>query len=336
MKIVRNAIFYLIILVSFFVILVSLLSLIYDLSYWYSKILDFPRLQYLVAALGCLLLFILLNKRWRYASFILCLGLLTAIFIHSKLIYPYLLGSKTVPDALKGTVSEDNTVGVVIANVLITNRQADAFLKILEQVDTDLILLMETDEWWINQLRTLKNKYPYVMEHPLDNAYGMALYSRLPLENRSILFLNQDDVPSFHAKVRLPSGNAFIFHGVHPVAPVPSKIYPDNEGEAEVALLKIGKMVAADSLPSLVAGDYNDVSWSRTARIFGNEGKLKNVRIGRGLFNTYDAKSLLFRWPLDHYFVTEEFALLELKRLPTFCSDHFPMFARLVLKKPEQ
>lgn len=333
MKVFKQILFYFIILVSVLVILASLLSLIYDLAYWYSKVLDFPRLQYLIVALICLLIFVLMNKKWGFASGLLILGLITAITIQSTRVLPYYVGEKAVPDAAQGGASQENSVGILIANVLITNRKAADFLQIVEQTDPDLLLVMEVDQWWVNQLKPLKEKYPYVMEYPLDNAYGMALYSRLPLKDNEIKFFNHEDVPSFHAKVVLPSGKAFKFHGVHPVAPVPSDKYPDNVGEEEEGLLKVGQLVAAESLPSIVAGDFNDVSWSHTSRLFGDAGNLKNVRLGRGLYNSFNAKSLIMRWPLDHFFVTKEFALLELERLPKFNSDHFPMYAKLVLQK---
>ena len=332
MRIFKQSIFYLIVVISVLLIVLSLLSLIYDLTYWYSKILDFPRPQYLIIGLVCLLIFVLINKKWGSASVLLSLGLVAAITIQATRIFPYLWGEKSVPDAAGYTGMQEHSVGILVANVLVKNRQATDFLKIVADADPDMLLVMEVDEWWVSQLQDLKKDYPYVMEYPLDNAYGMALYSKLPLKDSEIMFLNHEDVPSFHTKVELPSEKEFIFHGVHPVAPVPSKKYPDNEGEEEVAFLKIGKIVAADSLPSVVAGDYNDVSWSHTARLFGESGNLQNVRIGRGLYNSYNAKSPILRWPLDHYFVTPEFALLELERLPKFGSDHFPMFARLVLK----
>ena len=230
MKAIKQILFYIIIFLSVLVILASLLSLIYDLTYWYSKVLDFPRLQYLVVALICLLVFVLLNKKWGIASGFLTLGLLTAVTIQSTRILPYIVGEKTVHDAAQEATSQENSVGVLIANVLITNRQAADFLQIVEQTDPDMLLVMEVDQWWVNQLEPLKEEYSYVMEYPLDNAYGMALYSRLPLKDTEIKFFKHDDVPSFHAKVILQSGNAFKFHGVHPVAPVPSDKYPDNVG----------------------------------------------------------------------------------------------------------
>lgn len=331
MKILKQSIFYFIIVVSVFLITVSLLSLIYDLTFWYSKILDFPRLQYFYLALICLIMFVLLNKKWGFASILLSLGLVTVLFLQATFILPYFVGEKSVTDA-SGTSKASIGVGILIANVLVTNKNSADFLQIVEDADPDVFLVMEVDEWWVNQLDPLKKKYSYVVEYPLDNAYGMALYSKFPLKDSEIMFFNHQDVPSFHAKVILPSERAFMFHGVHPVAPVPSEKYPDNEGEEEVALLKVGKIVAADTLPSIVAGDFSDVSWSHTSRLFEEHGNLNNVRIGRGLFNSYSAKSLIQRWPLDHYFVTQEFALLELERLPPFGSDHFPMFAKFVLK----
>ena len=330
MKPATRIIYYLIIFTGILITAVSLLSLLHDLSSWYSKILDFPRLQYLIIAAACLLLFLFLNKRWKFPSVLLALGLLGAIAIQSTRIFPYWFGEKNVPEA-RATADADNSVGILIANVLITNRQASDFLEIVKTRNPDMLLVMETDSWWVQQLQPLKEHYAYTMELPLDNAYGMALYSKFPLQDRKVKYLQHEDVPSFHARVELPSGRFFRFHGVHPVPPFPSSKYPDNVGLQEVALIKTGKIVAADSLPSVVAGDFNDVSWSHTSRLFKDYGNLRNARLGRGLYNTYNAKSPLLRWPLDHYFVTPDFAVAELERLPEFNSDHFPMFARFVL-----
>ncbi|MBZ9728707.1 endonuclease/exonuclease/phosphatase family protein [Salegentibacter sp. JZCK2] len=284
--------------------------------------------------LGILLLlfFGLFNRKWNIASFFLLSGLLAVIVIHGSLIYPYLFGEKPVPDHDGEQLRAETSFDILIANVLISNRKSDDFIGMVKQRDPDILLAMEVDYWWLKELQVFAKNYPYKMEYPLDNAYGMSLYSKFPMENKKIRFLKNKDVPSFHAKIVLPSASSFILHAVHPVAPVPSSIYPDNVGEEEIALLKIGELVAADSLPSMVAGDFNDVSWSYTSRMFGKKGNLKNVRIGRGLYNTFDATSPILRWPLDHYFVTQEFALVELERLPKHGSDHFPLYARLVLK----
>lgn len=333
MSTTRNVFYYFILFCSIILIILSFLSLIHDLSLWYSKILDFPRLQYLIAGVFLLILFFLLNKNWNLFSVFVGVGLVATIAIHSFKVFPYLIGDKTVPDADK-QAAESSEIEIIIANVLITNTNYDGFLKIVQKENPDIVLAMEVNKEWVRHLQELKKDFEYHIEYPLDNAYGMAMYSKFPLKNREIKFLNQDDVPSFHTKISLPGGKDFMFHAVHPVAPVPSSKYPDNIGEEEIALIKIGDIVAKDTLPSIVAGDFNDVSWSLTSRLFEESGNLKNVRIGRGLYSTFDVNSLIMRWPLDHYFVTKEFHLSEIERLSEFDSDHFPLYVKLIL--PEQ
>ncbi len=332
MQLFRKIIFYFVIVISTLVILASLLSLIYDVSFWFTKVLDFPRLQFLIVGLLCFLTFLFVNKKWKFPSIFLNIGLLASIILQAGYILPYYFGEKKVPDSTPVAVNEENTVGIMIANVLITNNSADTFLNIVNQRDPDLLLVMEVNSWWISQLEPLERKYSRVIKYPLDNAYGMALYSKLPLYESEVMFLKHKDVPSIHAKIALVSGRVFMFHGVHPVAPVPSGKYPDNEGEEEVALLKVGKMVVKNPLPAIVAGDFNDVSWSNTSRLFSTNGKLNNVRLGRGLYNSFNAESIFMRWPLDHYFVSQEFALVKLARMQKFGSDHFPMYAKFVLR----
>ena len=322
---------YFIIFLCVLLILASLLSLIYDLPYWYSKVLDFPREQYLIAGLVLLIIFILLNKNWNRASYFLVLGLLGSTAIQSTRVLPYLIGKKTVPDAPLH-FAEENSFSIMISNVLIKNRDSEDFLKVVRKHNPDIVMAMEVNKWWIQQLVPLKKKYSYVVEIPNEAAYGLAVYSRFPLKNKEIKYLKHQNVPSLHCEVTLPGGKKFKFHAVHPVAPFPSDKYPDNEGEEEVALSKVGKMVLKDSLPVLVAGDFNDVSWSHTTRLFGESAKLHNVRLGRGLFNTFNAKSWIMRWPLDHFFVSRKFRVVKLERLSRIGSDHFPMYAEFYLQ----
>ncbi|MFZ0490479.1 MAG: endonuclease/exonuclease/phosphatase family protein [Salegentibacter sp.] len=331
MNVLKKVFYYLIVVVSAVLIIVTMLSLIHDLMYWYSEILDFPRTQYLIAGVVLLVIFLLIERKWNFSSILLAVGLVGTIIVQSSFVFPYVLGEKKVPEVSSQEVSPKNDVGLLVANVLMKNRQPQEFLNIVENTDPDMLLVMEVDQWWIKQLEPVTKEYPYRMESPFHNAYGMALYSKFPMEERDVRFFNHRKVPSFHVKVMLPSGNAFRLHAVHPVAPFPSSEYPDNVGNKEWALVKTGEMVAKDSLPSVVAGDFNDVSWSDTSGMFEKTGKLNNVRLGRGLFNTFSAKSSIMRWPLDHFFVSKEFGVVDFERLPKFHSDHFPMYARLQL-----
>ncbi|WP_439882528.1 endonuclease/exonuclease/phosphatase family protein [Pontibacter sp. MBLB2868] len=327
----KKTLFYAAVILGTLLILVTLLSLIYNIHFWFLKILDFPRVQVLVGLFGCLTLFVFINRSWKYPSILFLTGLVSAIIIQCTFVLPYTqLAGKVVKSVEQSDQNADARFKLLLANVWMKNRQAEEFLDIVKRSDPDIIVAMETNNWWQEQLTPLQQQYPYTSFYPLENTYGMLLYSKFPLKNTRIEFLQHKTVPSIHTTVELPNGKRFILHAMHPVPPKPSK-YPDNVGGDEVALVKVGKMVAKSDMPTIVAGDFNDVAWSRTSRMFGRESKLGDIRIGRGLYNSFDAKSLILRWPLDHVFASNNFRVVDLKRLSKYGSDHFPILAELVL-----
>lgn len=46
-----------------------------------------------------------------------------------------------------------------------------------------------------------------------------------------------------------------------------------------------------------------------------------------------NASLITIRWPLDHVYVTDDFKFIRLARLGEFGSDHFPVYAELVLSQ---
>jgi endonuclease/exonuclease/phosphatase (EEP) superfamily protein YafD len=319
----RKFFFYLLVFISTVLVLASLLSLIYNLPFWLSKILDFPRIQYLILAPILWVLLLVLKNKNHKALTALLFGLLSVIIIQLIHIWPYWIGGKEVPQAEAGA----QTYSVMVANVLIDNPEKEALVAELQQADPDMLLIMENDSKWSEALQALQAKYPHRLEQPLDNAYGMSLYSKMVFTNSETQYLQYNDVPSFKVRVKTAQGKEFVLFGVHPVAPVPSSKYPDGVGDEEKELIIVGNQVEALSVPAIVAGDYNDVSWSHTERLFKAEGKLHNVRKGRGVIPTFNANSLIMRWPLDHFFVTEEVKVNRLERIELPGSDHFALMA---------
>lgn len=54
---------------------------------------------------------------------------------------------------------------------------------------------------------------------------------------------------------------------MHPVPPTHFKKLPDNAGQKEKALIKMGAMVNNREYPTVVAGDLNDVVWSNVDKL---------------------------------------------------------------------
>lgn len=80
--------------------------------------------------------------------------------------------------------------------MLTPNRQADKLLSMIEQYQPDIVLTLESDQWWQDQLdQALEDKWPNSVKIPLDNLYGMHMYSRLTLSETEVKWLIQDDIP---------------------------------------------------------------------------------------------------------------------------------------------
>ena len=334
---VRTAALYGVALVGTAVIAATLLSLPTNTPEWWLKVLDFPRVPFLVVALGCLGLLGLLARRGGGGTWALAAGLAAAAGIQGYIVLPYSpLVAVAVPQATAAQATDRaGTIRLLEANVLQPNRDAPGLLRQIRKADPDMVLLEETNAWWARATDSLGRVYPYHMLRPLPDTYGMLLYSKYPLSDTITRFLRHPNVPSFYANVRLPNGKQFYLCAVHPVPPVPSQ-HPYNKHQREQELLLVGQLVQKQlrgpGLPTLVLGDLNDVAWAHTTRLFGDGGELHSVRVGRGLYATFDAKIPGLRWPLDHVFVSSRFRVVSLRRLNYFGSDHFPFFCELALE----
>ena len=313
-------------------LLVTLVSVV-PATVWWVQVLGFARLQLLgvlaLALVGLLALGWPAHPRARRA---LLAGWGVGLLIQAWFLWPYTpLAAKAVPDASPAQ-AHDSTgrVRVLVVNVLIKNRQDARLRQMVEAARPDVLLAMETNAWWVRALQPLRPRYPYRVELPREDSYGMVLYSRFPLASTQVQDLRQHRVPSISTTLRLPDGRSVTFFAVHPTPPIPDT-YPDGVGERSIALGKVATFVRQHPEPAIVAGDFNDVPWSGTTHQLSRGSTLADARRGRGFYATFDADSHLMRWPLDQFFVTPQFRLVSLQRLADVGSDHFPIMAEFVL-----
>ncbi|MGC3872916.1 endonuclease/exonuclease/phosphatase family protein [Halomonas sp. GXIMD04776] len=307
-------------------LLIATLLPFLPLHHWTVRSLDFPRLQ-----LACLAIAVGIvqglwgDAEWRWLSVTAC-GLVA--LIQGGYILPW---TPLWPTQVKriGQDSERRNVTLLVSNVLTPNRNAQGLLRQIHEHQPDVVLTLESDAWWGVQLEhSLHQEWPYSVKIPLDNLYGMHMFSRIPLEDTEVKWLIQSDIPSIHTWLPMPCGTRIRLHAVHPRPPAPSEsdvsLWRDGE------LLLVGKGIKQSAhQPTLVAGDLNDVAWSGTTRRFCRVSHMLDPRRGRGMFSTFHAKYPFLRWPLDHIFISDHFLLVDMKRLDGFGSDHFPILATL-------
>jgi endonuclease/exonuclease/phosphatase (EEP) superfamily protein YafD len=292
---------------------------------WWIRIFDFPRLQITLITAAVIAAYLPFRGD-SVAEYGFLVALMLCLVYQGYMMFPYTrLSPKQVQWSKNAT--KDSSFSLLFANVLIENHHADRLKEIIKRADPDLILTAETNLWWREQLKEFDRTHPYVVAQPQDNAYGILLQSRLELINPQVRFLVQDDIPSIHARVKLRSGIEVELRGLHPRPPVPEEDGRSTERDAE--LLLVGKEVKGQNDPIVVLGDLNDVAWSRTNNLFQDISGLLDPRIGRGFYHTFHARYPFIRFPLDHFFHSNHFRLVELRRLPYFGSDHFPVYIKL-------
>ncbi|WP_417514684.1 endonuclease/exonuclease/phosphatase family protein [Marinobacter sp.] len=315
-------------LVCTFAIAIATFLPLWQNPHWSVRSFDFPRLQLAVLAALLMVTQLLLLDLARPLSWLLVVVAGSSLVAQLWWILPY---TAIWPCEVKTArmKNPERTLAILTSNVLTPNRNAPALLKLVEQHQPDILVTLESDQWWEDQLAALESEMPYTIKCPLDNLYGMHVFSRLPLHESEVCFLIEDKVPSMHALVELGSGDCVRVHFVHPAPPSPTENDESTERDAELVI--VGRSVADSDEPVIVTGDLNDVAWSPTTRLFRKVSGLLDPRVGRGFYSTFHADYWPLRWPLDHLFHSHHFTLASITRLPSIGSDHFPLLTRVVL-----
>lgn len=293
---------------------------------WWVRAFDFPHLQISFLTFIAFIGVIFVIDWTNYYHLGLLILLLAALSYQFFIIYPYtpLAKKQITTTKIKGSSA---SLRVFSANVLQDNKDFESFLSVLKKANPDIVVLLEANHWWQEKLNIFKDEYPYSVEYPLENYYGIILLSKLKLKETEVRFLVDDSIPSIHAFVQLKNGTWVKLYCLHPMPPSPTENEKSLDRDAEILI--VAKEIRKKDYPIIVMGDLNDVAWSHTTRMFQRISQLLDPRIGRGFYNTFHANYPLFRWPLDHLFVSDDFKLAELRRLESIGSDHFPMFAEL-------
>ena len=295
---------------------------------WWIRGADFPRLQILFLGVIAFILLLVWDQPWNLTRKIIFIGLMAALAYQLKMVLPYtFIWKKQVKHVRKHQLNPDRQISLIISNVLTTNNKYQLLLEQIQKYQPDLVLTLESDRVWQKALSVIEKDYPYRVPVPLDNLYGMHLYSRLELKDTEVKFILSNEIPSIHTTVILRSGQPVQLYCLHPKPPSPTEAKDSTLRDAE--LLIVGDQIKDLDESCIVMGDLNDVAWSRTTRLFQRISGLLDPRVGRHFVNTFHADYPLLRWSLDHIFHSTDFALVHMKRLPHVGSDHFPVYVVL-------
>ena len=304
------------------------------LDNWWVRGVEFPRIQIMFLALAAWLGMVIFWSDWQFGQWLLFIVLSSALAFQLRMVLPYtILWKKEVLTAKDMPDGHAHQLKIMVSNVLTPNDETQKLVELVKDKRPDILITLETDKKWEKALNQIEANYPYTVKVPLDNLYGMHLYSKLELIDPEVKYLMIDDIPSIHTQLRLQGGQVIWLYCLHPMPPSPTEADKSTTRDAE--LLMVGKHIKENKQTAILAGDLNDVAWSKTTRRFQRISGLLDPRIGRHFINTFHVKYPFLRWALDHIFHSACFTVVDIKRMPSIGSDHFPVMTTLQYD-PEQ
>jgi len=261
-----------------------------------------------------------LGRRWRWLVFA---AVLVAIHLPGVVVW-YL----PAPDTPAGLV--ESNLRIVTANLLKSNLKHDLFLEFIADADPDIIFIQEIDDAWAVSLRALEEAYPYSELLPSPGDFGIALFSRIPLDPVEIVYYTDSVLPWVHAGLTV-NGRHLSVLSYHTWPPVSRERLETRDGDLDF----LAKYVADAEDLVLVAGDFNVTPWSPSYKKMIRASGLKNARRGFGVKPTWAAiPSPIALLPLDHVLLSPEIAVKSLRVGPRIGSDHRPLIVDLAVPPP--
>lgn len=190
----------------------SVLGLL-DRVAWVFLLAGVFRLQYIVVLCGAALLALALG-RIRLASIAAALAALNMVAIG-------------VPLTAPATAAHGPTTGslrLLIANVEVGNHRAGAVERLIERVQPDVVGIVELTPEMAGRLGRSLPGYRMRRIVPRDDAYGIGLYSRVPLDSARVArFPSDGGPPTVIARARLrASRSPWSSHTCTRPSPAPS------------------------------------------------------------------------------------------------------------------
>ncbi len=313
-------------ILSAILILASLLPLSSN-THWVFRAAEFGKVQLLVMQVILITIgMLLIDKK---DIFFWIVSLLSLLIVIHHLINLFEFTPLYKVNQKKHCDVSSQKLSIISANVFQDNTEYVRFISIIQKYRPDIFITMESNQAWEKALCIFEKDYPYHIKVPLENTYGMHLYSRLKIKSSSVHYFVADDLPSFEAKIETEDRYSFTLFAIHPPPPSPTEEVNSKERDGE--LLSVAKKVRANADTSLVVGDFNNVAWSRSSKLFRKTSQMIDGRIGKGLISTFHAKYRLLRYPIDLMFHSADIFITKLNRLEYFGSDHFPLLVEFFI-----
>lgn len=222
---------------------------------------------------------------------------------------------------------------VLVANINTQNRSHDQVLALVKKEWPDVAVFMEVDQAWVDQFKTLSDLLPYSFGRPNPYNLGLMVYSKQPLSEPQIQFFGAEKNISVVGQLAIADKTISLI-ATHPLPPAKTSFFHLRNQQLE----QISQYVKTLSTPVVMVGDLNLSMWSPYYRRLINRTGLKNARQGFGILPTWPTRGTfiiptaiagLFSVPLDHYLLSPNLRVTDIRTDGDTGSDHRPVIVDL-------
>lgn len=306
--------------------LTFILSLIMCFGYGYYRFDNLSHLKYHIFLCGLGLLFFatILTVKNRKHLWLVFLSIFIVI-INFVDIAPYMIPFN------KNIELKNGGIKILMSNVLKSNNNYKSVLNMVKRENPDILILQETDRKWKANIGELKTAYKYGIEDIRDDCFGIAVYSKEPVENAKVIYFTYKDITlpyiTFQADIEDKKVN---FITLHPLPPGRADSFEFRNKQLEFTT----NWVKQSKYPVVLIGDLNISPFSYYYKQMVSKAGLVNSREGFGLYQSWPT-SVPQEWGLiiDHIMHTRELQTVSFKTCEDIGSDHLPIVARIRYSK---
>jgi endonuclease/exonuclease/phosphatase (EEP) superfamily protein YafD len=269
--------------------------------WWGFEQVSHFRVQWFVL-LAAAVLVLLVAQRYKQAALTAALAA-----VNLSVIVPLYLRA---PPSLSVT-NDSGRLRIVSINVRAENEQHEKILTFVRETTPDFLTLFEVNESWNQVTRLLRQQFTYSQIVLRRGHFGLALFSRYPLNRSELKEFASSSVYAIIAHLTVNEQPLTII-GAHLLAPFNHAYW--NIRNTHLAAL--ARMVQLESGPVLLIGDLNVTPWSPYFRELLRDSALNDGRQGFGVQPTWPVQFLPFRIPIDHCLISPSITILQWMRGP--------------------
>lgn len=233
------------------------------------------------------------------------------------------------PDRLAKPVHP--SIKIMSLNLLGDNPEHQRVIEVVRDYQPDVLMLLEYSNLWNKQLQPLHDQYPFRVTEHRWHGYGIAAFSKRPVNDVEVLQLTADqtDVPALVFQVDC-GGQTVRLAGLHTMSPI-NRMRLDLRNSQ---MSEIGTYLTQSDQPTVLMGDFNCTPWSPFMRQLLKSSGYRDSRQGRGFHATWRADlHAILRIPIDHVLVSPAVDVYHREVGPECGSDHLPVIFRVGVKE---